>query len=99
SKTFPEPFYQQGVMSHNVRNGTPMRVVPDISDLGDWNLGYQIGVSIPVGHHKIRYFNQMNGGTSLSSPIFTGFEADVLQARAGVLQVLRVQAEVTRARR
>jgi len=84
SKTFPEPFYQQGVVSHNVRNGTAMRVVPDISDLGDWNLGYQIGVSIPIGHHKIKYFNQMNGGTSLSSPMFTGFEADVIQGRGGI---------------
>ncbi len=84
SKTFPEPFYQQGVVSHNVRNGTAMRVVPDISDLGDWNLGYQIGVSIPIGHHKIKYFNQMNGGTSLSSPMFTGFEADLIQGRGGI---------------
>ena len=49
SKTFPEPFYQQGVASHNIRNGVAMRVVPDISDLGDWNLGYQIGMSIPIG--------------------------------------------------
>ena len=84
SKTFPEPFYQQGVVSHNVRNGTPMRVVPDISALGDWNLGYQIGVSIPVGHHQVKYFNQMNGGTSLSSPMLTGFEADAIQGRGGI---------------
>ena len=84
SKTFAEPFYQKGVVSHNILNGMPMRVVPDVSDLGDWNLGYQIGVSIPVGHHKIKYFNQMNGGTSLSSPMFTGFEADVIQGRGGI---------------
>jgi subtilase family serine protease len=84
SKTFPEPFYQQGVASHNIRNGVAMRVVPDISDLGDWNLGYQIGVSIPIGRHKVQYFNQMNGGTSLSSPMFTGFEADVIQGRGGI---------------
>jgi subtilase family serine protease len=84
SKTFPEPFYQQGVASHNIRNGVPMRVVPDISDLGDWNLGYQIGVSIPIGNHEIKYFNQMNGGTSLSSPMFTGFEADLIQGRGGI---------------
>ncbi len=84
SKTFPEPFYQKGVVSHNVRNGTAMRVVPDVSDLGDWNLGYQIGVSVPIGHHKIKYFNQMNGGTSLSSPMFTGFEADLIQGRGGI---------------
>jgi subtilase family serine protease len=84
SKTFAEPYYQQGVVSHNILKGVPMRVVPDVSDLGDWNLGYQIGVSIPVGRHKIKYFNQMNGGTSLSSPMFTGFEADVVQGRGGI---------------
>jgi subtilase family serine protease len=84
SKTFPEPYYQQGIVSHNIVNGVPMRVVPDVSDLGDWNLGYQIGLSIPVGHHKVRYFNQMNGGTSLSSPMFTGFEADLIQGRGGI---------------
>jgi subtilase family serine protease len=84
SKTFTEPYYQKGVVSHNIRNGVPMRVVPDVSDLGDWNLGYQIGLSIPVGRHEVKYFNQMNGGTSLSSPMFTGFEADLIQGRGGI---------------
>jgi subtilase family serine protease len=84
SNTFPEPYYQQGIVSHNIRKGVAMRVVPDVSDLGDWNLGYQIGVSIPIGHHKVKYFNQMNGGTSLSSPMFTGFEADLIQGRGGI---------------
>lgn len=84
SKTFPEPFYQKGVVSHNVRNGKAMRVVPDISDLGDWNLGYQIGVTVRTGRHSVKYFNQMNGGTSLSSPMFTGFEADLIQGRGGI---------------
>ena len=84
SKTFREPFYQKGVVSHNILNGVPMRVVPDVSGLGDWNLGYQLGLTIPVGRHAVRYVNQMNGGTSLSSPMFTGFEADVIQGRGGI---------------
>ena len=84
SKTFREPFYQKGVVSHNILNGVPMRVVPDVSDLGDWNLGYQLGLTIPVGRHAVRYVNQMNGGTSLSSPMFTGFEADLIQGRGGI---------------
>jgi len=84
SKTFPEPYYQQGVVSGNVRKGVPMRAVPDVSDLGDWNLGYQIGASVRVSRHKTRYFNMVNGGTSLSSPMFTGFEADVVQGRHGI---------------
>ena len=84
SKTFREPYYQRGIVSGNIRNGVPMRVVPDISALGDWNLGYQIGVSVPIGHHEVKYFNQVNGGTSLSSPLFTGFEADLIQGRGGI---------------
>jgi subtilase family serine protease len=84
SKTFPEPYYQAGIVSHNKINGMAMRVVPDVSDLGDWNLGYQIGLSIPTGPHKFRYENQVNGGTSLSSPMFTGFEADLIQGRHGI---------------
>jgi subtilase family serine protease len=84
SKTFREPYYQKGVVSGNIRNGVRMRVVPDVSALGDWNLGYQIGLSIPIGHHQVRYFNQVNGGTSLSSPMFAGFEADLIQGRGGI---------------
>jgi subtilase family serine protease len=41
-------------------------------------------VSIPTGRHTVKYFNQMNGGTSLSSPMFTGFEADLIQGRGGI---------------
>lgn len=84
SKTFREPYYQRGVVSGNIVKGVPMRVVPDISALGDWNLGYQIGVSVPIGRHEVKYFNQVNGGTSLSSPMLTGFEADLIQGRGGI---------------
>jgi subtilase family serine protease len=81
SGTFPEPYYQDGVVSGNVVKGKAMRAVPDVSDLGDWNLGYQIGLSVPQGHNKYVYINSVNGGTSLSSPMFTGFEADLIQGR------------------
>ena len=84
SKTFAEPYYQDGVVPGNVVKGTAMRAVPDVSDLGDWNLGYQIGLTVPVGRHKYKYFNSVNGGTSLSSPMFTGFEADLIQGRGGI---------------
>jgi subtilase family serine protease len=84
SKTFPEPYYQQGVVSGNIYKGNAMRDVPDVSDLGDWNLGYQIGLSVPEGHRKVVYENAVNGGTSLSSPMFTGFEADLIQGRGGI---------------
>ncbi|HEY2578008.1 MAG TPA: S53 family peptidase [Streptosporangiaceae bacterium] len=84
SGTFPEPYYQAGIVSQNKIKGHAMRVVPDVSALGDWNLGYQIGLSVPTGPHKRTYENQVNGGTSLSSPMFTGFEADLIQGRGGI---------------
>ena len=71
-------------MSGNMYKGKAMRDVPDVSDLGDWNLGYQIGLTIPEGHKKIVYIQAVNGGTSLSSPMFTGFEADLIQGRGGI---------------
>ena len=69
-------------MSGNVINGKPKRAVPDVSDLGDFTVGYQIGFSYFDRHqHKLIYVNAVNGGTSLSSPMFTGFEADLIQGR------------------
>jgi subtilase family serine protease len=79
--SFAEPYYQQGVVSGNVIDGKAKRVVPDVSDLGDWTLGYQTGYSYIGSHHKLIYVNVVNGGTSLSSPMFTGFEADLIQGR------------------
>jgi subtilase family serine protease len=84
SKAFTEPYYQVGVVSHNTINGNAMRVIPDVSDLGDWNLGYQIGLTVRVSRTKYVYENQVNGGTSLASPMFTGFEADLIQGRHGI---------------
>jgi subtilase family serine protease len=84
SRTFGEPFYQNGVVSGNIVDGQPMRAVPDVAALGDWNLGYQIGLSVFVSRNELRYINAVNGGTSLSSPMFTGFEADLIQGRHGI---------------
>jgi subtilase family serine protease len=79
--SFAEPYYQQGVVSGNVIDGKAKRAVPDVSDLGDFTIGYQIGYSYIGNHHKLIYVNAVNGGTSLSSPMFTGFEADLIQGR------------------
>jgi subtilase family serine protease len=79
--SFPEPYYQKGVVSGNVVNGKAKRAVPDVSDFGDFTIGYQIGFSYIGAHHKLHYVNSSNGGTSLSSPMFTGFEADLIQGR------------------
>jgi subtilase family serine protease len=79
--SFAEPYYQRGVVSGNVIDGKAKRAVPDVSDLGDPTIGYQIGLSYVGPHHKLIYVNQVTGGTSLSSPMFTGFEADLIQGR------------------
>jgi subtilase family serine protease len=80
--SFAQPYYQQGVVSGNVVNGKAKRAVPDVSDLGDFTVGYQIGFSFfDRQQHKFIYVNAVNGGTSLSSPMFTGFEADLIQGR------------------
>jgi subtilase family serine protease len=79
--SFAEPYYQKGVVSGNVINGKAKRAVPDVSGLGDFTIGYQIGFSYFGRHHKLIYVNAVNGGTSLSSPMFTGFEADLIQGR------------------
>jgi subtilase family serine protease len=84
SHVFREPYYQAGVVGHNEFKGKAMRVVPDVSALGDWFLGYQIGLTVPDGAHKSLYINMVNGGTSLASPMFTGFEADLIQGRHGI---------------
>jgi subtilase family serine protease len=84
SKKFAEPYYQYGVVTGNKWHGKRMRTVPDVSALGDWNLGYQIGLTVPIGKGKHKYENQVNGGTSLSSPLFTGLEADLVQGRGGI---------------
>jgi subtilase family serine protease len=84
SERFAEPRYQRGVVSGNVWHGKPMRAVPDVSALADWNLGYQIGLTVPAGKHTT-FEDQVNGGTSLSSPLFAGLEADLIQGRGGAL--------------
>jgi subtilase family serine protease len=77
SEDFAEPHYQSGVVSGNIWHGKRMRAVPDVSAFADWSLGYQIGLT------DTRYEDEVNGGTSLSSPMFAGFEADLIQGRGG----------------
>jgi subtilase family serine protease len=84
SEQFAEPGYQDGVVSGNAWQGKPMRAVPDVSALGDTELGYQVGLTIPVGTGTQTSFeDEVIGGTSLSAPAFAGFEADLIQGRGG----------------
>jgi subtilase family serine protease len=79
--SFAEPYYQRGVVSGNVVAGLARRAVPDVSDLADPYLGYLIGTVGLNRHGKLVYFIGAAGGTSLSSPLFAGFEADLVQGR------------------
>jgi subtilase family serine protease len=74
---WPEPWYQAGVA--NSPNGT--RSVPDIAMDGDPNTGMLIGMTqafaLPSsqGPQGVHYGEFRIGGTSLSSPLFAGFQA------------------------
>jgi subtilase family serine protease len=81
SQTFAEPAYQDGVVSGNTVDGERMRTVPDVSAFADPVLGYQIGLTTPNAAGQYVYEDEVQGGTSLSSPLFAGFEADLIQAR------------------
>jgi subtilase family serine protease len=83
SQTFAEPSYQQGVVSGNTVNGEAMRTVPDVSAFADGDVGYQIGLTDYNTSGQTVYMSEIGGGTSLSAPLFAGFEADLIQGRGG----------------
>lgn len=85
SLIFPEPWYQEGV----VQSPTGGRAVPDIALDGDPTTGMLIGetqafpdqsVFGPAGAH---YGEYRLGGTSLSSPLLAGVQADAQQGLGG----------------
>jgi subtilase family serine protease len=80
STLFQEPYYQQGIVSGNVVDGTPMEVYPDVSDLADPYTGYSVAYTVKPKKGPIF---ETWGGTSLASPLFAGTEADVIQGRHG----------------
>jgi subtilase family serine protease len=81
SRIFTQPAYQAGVVPDAIatRNGTRMRVVPDVSALGDPTTGMLVGQTqrFPDGHTA--YSEYRIGGTSLSSPLYAGMLALVVQ--------------------
>jgi subtilase family serine protease len=84
SKQFAEPSYQDGVVSGNTWHGKRMRTVPDVSALADPELGYPIGLTVTAGTGtRTAFEDEVVGGASLSSPVFAGFEADLIQGRGG----------------
>jgi subtilase family serine protease len=86
SAKFAEPSYQRGVVRGNIVHGKAMRAVPDVSAIADPGLGYRIGVTgefLVNGNAISRYVDEINGGTSLATPVFAGLEADLIQGRGG----------------
>jgi len=58
-----------------------MRVVPDISAVGDPNTGMLIGQTQTFPDGSVRYSEYRIGGTSLSSPLAAGMLALAVQRR------------------
>ncbi len=89
SRLFAQPSYQAGVvptsMSKIYGNTTPMRVVPDVSALGDPSTGMLIGQTQTFPDGSVKYSTYRIGGTSLASPLFTGMMADVQAQRGSVI--------------
>ena len=87
SRLFTQPSYQQGVVPDSMAktydpNGPAMRVVPDVSAVGDPTTGMLVGQTqtFPDGHTA--YSEYRIGGTSLSSPLYAGMFA-LAEQRAG----------------
>jgi subtilase family serine protease len=85
SQIFKMPKYQKGVVKNNPTGG---RAVPDIGLDGDPTTGMLIGqtqdyaLSSPQGPAGVHYGEFRIGGTSLSSPLMAGIQADA-QSRRG----------------
>ena len=83
SRVFAQPWYQSPSVTAGLElnhSSKPMRVVPDISAIGDPNTGMLIGQTqqFPDG---AAYDEYRIGGTSLASPAIAGIMADVQQLR------------------
>lgn len=77
SVLFNQPWYQRGIVPNRLaedQDGTPNRVVPDVSLDADPETGTIVGFTDPaVGG----YVEEGFGGTSLSTPLMVGFQAVV----------------------
>jgi subtilase family serine protease len=88
STIYPQPSYQAGVvpatLSTRLPNGhvarTPMRELPDVAMDGDPATGFLYGETVLLRNGTDGFQLSRVGGTSLSSPLFAGLEADAAQA-------------------
>jgi subtilase family serine protease len=87
SQIFPEPKYQKGVVKNDPTGG---RAVPDIGLDADPTTGMLIGITqnFPLktafGAAGVHYGEYRVGGTSLSSPLLAGIQADAQPGRSRI---------------
>jgi subtilase family serine protease len=85
----PQPSYQAGTVPDSMSqtlpdgttSGTPMREVPDVSMDADPFTGMVIGETTLQPDGSYAYARSVWGGTSLSTPLFAGFQALAEQAQ------------------
>ena len=84
STRFAQPPYQRGAVPASlseVNGGVPMRVVPDIAADADPATGPVIGVTgIAAPGQAAAYTEFPGAGTSISTPLIAGIQADAQQA-------------------
>jgi subtilase family serine protease len=88
SVQFTQPSWQAGVVPRSLAtrlpggqaSKTPMREVPDVALDADPATGFLFGETVRLRNGKAGFMLSRIGGTSLSSPLFAGLEADVAQA-------------------
>jgi subtilase family serine protease len=78
STVFNEPAYQKHVVKVDPTGG---RAVPDISLVADPTTGMLIGITQDFGAGGVHYGEYRIGGTSLSSPLMAGVQADAQAGR------------------
>jgi subtilase family serine protease len=89
STVFAQPSYQIGVVPYSLATALPdgetasdpMRVIPDVAALADWNLGMLIGqTDLQPDGKTYAFATSKIGGTSVACPTFAGIQADAQQA-------------------
>jgi subtilase family serine protease len=91
SGSFSQPFYQRHVVpaalatSHpDGTTGAPMRVIPDVSMLGDYFNGLWYGQTVPGANGVPVYTETGFGGSGAAAGLFAGVQADAEQAQHGI---------------
>jgi subtilase family serine protease len=85
SRLFAQPAYQRGTVPKalsEMHGGTPMRVVPDVADVGDPETGYLICIDAASTGGTCQGDSLVQiGGTSLACPVFAAIQSVASQGR------------------